>query len=162
MPSINDLSLAQGLTAKVNEVCAGLDEGTASILGQVSEITAELLKWWFQADFRETLPVNFHPGQRQALLNVIYAHEVLGISTLQDLYQAAAPAVMLGSARDSEMIRAPKNAYPEILPQDGDRYWENLGPASPHGLANPQRQPRARQPALHQKLPRRRPWPHRL
>lgn len=113
MPSINDLSLAQGLTAKVNEVCAGLDEGTAPILDQVSEVTAELLKWWFQADFRDSRTYNFHPGQRQALLNVIYAHEVLGISTLQDLYQAAAPAVMLGSARDSEIIRAPKNAYPK-------------------------------------------------
>jgi len=113
MPSINDLSLAQGLTAKVNDVCGGLDNGTAPILEQVSEVTAELLKWWFQADFQETRPFNFHPGQRQALLNVIYAHEVLGISTLQDLYQAAAPAVMLGSARDSEIIRAPKNAYPK-------------------------------------------------
>ena len=113
MPSINDLSLAQGLTAKVTEVCAGLDEGTAPILDQVSEVTAELLKWWFQADFRDTRTYNFHLGQRQALLNVIYAHEVLGISTLQDLYQAAAPAVMLGSARDSEIIRAPKNGYPK-------------------------------------------------
>lgn len=113
MPSINDLSLAQGLTAKVNEVCASLDDGTAPILDQVSEVTAELLKWWFQADFRETRLFNFHPGQRQALLNVIYAHEVLGVATLQDLYQAAAPAVMLGSARDAEIIRAPKNAYPK-------------------------------------------------
>lgn len=113
MSSINDLSLAQGLTTKVNGVCAGLDEGIAPILDQVSEMTAELLKWWFQADFQDTRSFNFHPGQRQALLNVIYAHEVLGISTLQDLYQAAAPAVMLGSARDSEIIRAPKNAYPK-------------------------------------------------
>jgi len=113
MPSINDLSLAQGLTAKVSEVSAGLDDGTAPILDQVSEVTAELLKWWFQTEFREARAFNFHPGQRQALLNVIYAHEVLGISTLQDLYQAAAPAVMLGSARDAEIIRAPKNAYPK-------------------------------------------------
>ena len=96
MPSINDLSLAQGLTSKVNEVSTGIDNGTAPILDQVSEVTTELLKWWFQADFREARAYNFHPGQRQALLNVIYAHEVLGISTLQDLYQAAAPAVMLG------------------------------------------------------------------
>lgn len=113
MASINDLSLARGLTAKVEEACAGLENGEAPILYQVSEITAELLKWWFQAEFQETRLFNFHPGQRQALLNVIYAHEVLGVSTLQDLYQAAAPEVMLASTRDSEAIRAAKNAYPK-------------------------------------------------
>jgi type III restriction enzyme len=113
MPSINELSLAHGLTTKVNEACAGLDNGTAPILDQVSAVTSELLKWWFQADFLETRIFNFHPGQRQALLNVIYAHEVLGVSSLQDLYQAAAPVVMLGSGRDAEIIRAPKNAYPK-------------------------------------------------
>lgn len=113
MASINELSLAKGLTAKVEEACAGLENGEASILDDVSEITAELLKWWFQAEFRDTRTFNFHPGQRQALLNLIYAHEVLGISTLQDLYQVAAPEVMLTSTRDSEVIRAPKNAYPK-------------------------------------------------
>ncbi|WP_192843257.1 DEAD/DEAH box helicase family protein, partial [Aureimonas sp. AU12] len=41
------------------------------------------------------------------------AHEVLGISTLQDLYQAVAPAVMLGSAKDADTIRTAKNAYPK-------------------------------------------------
>lgn len=113
MASINDLTLAKGLTAKVEEVCQGLETGEAPILDQVSEMTAELLKWWFQADFQGARQFNFHPGQRQALLNVIYAHEVLGINSLQDLYQVAAPEVMLASARDAEAIRAPKNAYPK-------------------------------------------------
>lgn len=113
MASINDLSLARDLTAKVEEACAGLQAGEAPILDQVSEITAELLKWWFQAEFQDARTFNFHLGQRQALLNVIYAHEVLGISTLQELYQTAAPDVMLSSTRDSEAIRAPKNAYPK-------------------------------------------------
>lgn len=113
MASINDLTLAKGLTGKVEEACAGLESGEAPILDQVSETTAELLKWWFEAEFQDARSFNFHPGQRQALLNVIYAHEVLGIDTLQDLYQFAAPEVMLASARDSEIIRAPKNAYPK-------------------------------------------------
>jgi type III restriction enzyme len=113
MASINQLSLANGLTAKAEAVCAGIEAGEARILEQVSEITAELLKWWFQTDFQDTRSFNFHPGQRQAILNTIYAHEVLGINRLQDLYQAAAPDVMLASTRDSEIIRAPKNAYPK-------------------------------------------------
>jgi len=113
MPSVNDLTLSKGLTKKVEEACIGLEDGEALILDQVSEMTAELLKWWFQSEFQEARRFNFHPGQRQALLNVIYAHEVLGIDTLQDLYQVAAPEVMLASARDFEVIRAPKNAYPK-------------------------------------------------
>lgn len=113
MGGINDLTLAKGLTAKAEEVCIGLEIGEADILDQVSEITAELLKWWFQSDFQDTREVNFHPGQRQALLNVIYAHEVLGITSLQDLYQIAAPEVILASAREAEIVRAPKNAYPK-------------------------------------------------
>ncbi|NIE79835.1 restriction endonuclease subunit R [Asaia sp. As-1742] len=113
MASINDLSLAKGLTARAEAACAGLETGEAPILHQVSEITAELLKWWFQAEFQDARTFNFHPGQRQALLNVIYAHEILGISTLQELYQAVAPDVMLSSIWDSDVIRAPKNAYPK-------------------------------------------------
>lgn len=113
MASINDLSLAKGLSAKVEEACAGLENGEAAILDQVSEVTGGLLKWWFQAEFQDARSFNFHPGQRQALLNVIYAHEVLGVSSLQDLYQIAAPDVMLASARDSEIVRAPKNAHPK-------------------------------------------------
>ena len=70
MASINDLSLAKGLTAKVEEACAGLETGEAPILDHVSEITAELLKWWFQTEFQDARTFNFHPGQRQALLNV--------------------------------------------------------------------------------------------
>ncbi|MHC2253161.1 type III restriction enzyme [Bradyrhizobium embrapense] len=113
MASINDLSLAKGLTARAEEACTGLETGRAPILEQVSETTAELLKWWFQSEFQDARSFNFHPGQRQALLNVIYAHEVLGINTLQELYQIAAPDVLLASTRDSETIRAAKNAYPK-------------------------------------------------
>jgi type III restriction enzyme len=113
MAGINELTLAARLTVRVEEACAGLEAGDAPILEQVSETTAELLKWCFQAEFQEARPFNFHPGQRQALLNIIYAHEVLGIATLQDLYQVTAPDVMLGSAKDAEAIRAPKNAYPK-------------------------------------------------
>jgi type III restriction enzyme len=113
MASINDLTLSQNLTAKVSAACVGLENGNAEILDQVSEITAELLKWWFQSEFQDSRQFNFHIGQKQALLNVIYSHEVLGIKTLQDLYQYAAPDVMLASAKDAEIIRAPKNSYPK-------------------------------------------------
>ena len=59
MASINNLTLAKGLTAKVEEACVGLENGDAPILDQVSEMTAELLKWWFQAEFQDARQFNF-------------------------------------------------------------------------------------------------------
>jgi type III restriction enzyme len=113
MASINDLTLAHKLTERVAEACLGLESGAAPILAQVSETTAELLKWWFQQDFVDTRPFNFHTGQRDALLNVIYAHEVLGITSLKELYSVIAPEVLLASAHSSEIIGAAKNDYPK-------------------------------------------------
>jgi len=110
---INDLTLAKELTARVEAAAAGLEAGSAPILTEVSPVTAELLKWWFQQDFIDLRDVNFHAGQRQAILNTIYAHEVLKTSTLAGLYGDVAPAVMLESAVSAERIRAGKNAYPK-------------------------------------------------
>jgi type III restriction enzyme len=109
---LNELTLARQLTAATNAQCAGLESGHASILEQVTATTSELLKWWFQQDFIDTRPFNFHAGQRQAILNTIFAHEVLGTQTLQGLYQQVAPEVMLESHR-AEQITAAKNAYPK-------------------------------------------------
>lgn len=110
---INDLTLARKLTEAVNAECVGLESGNAAILEQVTETTAELLKWWFQQDFIDTRSFNFHIGQRQAILNTIYAHEVLGTQTLQGLYQQIAPEVMLDSHRAAGQISADKNEYPK-------------------------------------------------
>jgi type III restriction enzyme len=113
MASINDLTLARKLTERVAEACIGLESGTAPILDQVSETTAELLKWWFQDDFKDTRNFNFHDGQRAGILNVIYAHEVLGMTTLKGLYQEIAPEVLIASDQASQIIGAGKNDYPK-------------------------------------------------
>lgn len=113
MASINDLTLARLLTSRAEEACAGLESGSAPILEQVSPTTAELLRWWFQDDFTSTRAYNFHAGQRSALLNVIYAHEVLGMTTLRGLYEAVAPLVLLGDAAEARAIAAAKNDYPK-------------------------------------------------
>jgi type III restriction enzyme len=113
MASINDLTLARKLTDRVAEACAGLESGSAAILDQVSPTTAELLKWWFQEDFKDTRGFNFHDGQRAGILNVIYAHEVLGMTTLKGLYQAIAPEVLIASDQATQIIGAGKNDYPK-------------------------------------------------
>ena len=111
--SINDLTLAKKLTDRVAEACAGLESGSAVILDRVSPTTAELLKWWFQEDFKETRSFNFHDGQRAGILNVIYAHEVLGMTTLRGLYQDIAPEVLIASDEAMRIIGAGKNDYPK-------------------------------------------------
>lgn len=113
MASINDLTLAHNLTVRVTEACGGLESGSAPILDQVSPTTAELLKWWFQSDFRDTRTFNFHEGQRTGILNVIYAHEVLGIKTLQGFYQEIAPEVLIATDQATQIVSAGRNDYPK-------------------------------------------------
>ena len=95
----DQLALATGLTAKTQQLCLGLESGAADILELVTPTTADLLTWWFGEDMvmargGEGRGLNFHAGQKQAILNAIVAHEVLGASSekwsLLNLYQEAA------------------------------------------------------------------------
>ncbi len=109
----DQLALSAGLTAKTNALCLGLESGAAEILDLVTPATAELLKWWFGDDMVAARGwLNFHAGQKQAILNAIVAHEVLGATTLLDLYQQAAPDALLAGSRISEVAQA-KHAHPK-------------------------------------------------
>lgn len=118
------LALATGLTAKTQQLCLGLESGAADILDLVTPTTAELLLWWFGEDMVLARGasatggggLNFHAGQKQAILNAIVAHEVLGQDreswTLLDLYQACAPDALLAGTRMNE-VASPKHAHPK-------------------------------------------------
>ncbi len=113
----DQLALAAGLTAKTQQLCLGLESGAADILELVTPTTAELLLWWFGEDMvlsRQGL--NFHAGQKQAILNAVVAHEVLGQErerwTLLDLYQACAPDALLTGNRLNE-VASPKHGHPK-------------------------------------------------
>lgn len=114
MPEANDpLALSAGLTAKTNALCLGLESGAAQILDLVTPTTAELLKWWFGEDMVAARGwLNFHAGQKQAILNAIVAHEVLGTTTLLDLYKQAASDALLTGSRMTEVAQA-KHAHPK-------------------------------------------------
>ena len=75
------LKLAKSITQKVNEFWE-----SGEMLSRVSLVTQDLLKFWFKEPHIETRYVNFHEGQKQAILNAIYLHEVLGIKTVKDVY----------------------------------------------------------------------------
>jgi type III restriction enzyme len=72
----------------------------------VTPVTGELLRYWFERDYLDGRELNFHEGQRQAILSVIYAHEVLGPRRLQDLYEAVAPDALLPEGALADITRA--------------------------------------------------------
>lgn len=72
------LKLAKQLTGQVQEAFE-----SGEMLEQVTPVTRELLKYWFLEPYTEERTKNFHIGQKQSILNIIYLHEVLGITTVQ-------------------------------------------------------------------------------
>ncbi|MFQ6739660.1 MAG: DEAD/DEAH box helicase family protein, partial [Alphaproteobacteria bacterium] len=75
------LKFAKGLTDFVNAEWA-----SGKFLDKVSPITADLLRYWFDQPFCDIRSRNFHDGQRQAILNTIYVHEVLKSKSVFDTY----------------------------------------------------------------------------
>jgi type III restriction-modification enzyme, helicase subunit len=101
-----DFPLAKGLSAVVDPLIPGIVDGTGSkLLDQVTPVTADLLRFWFQQEYCELRELNFHAGQRAAILHIIYAHEVLGTTRLRDLYEAVAPEAMLEGGVLGEVTR---------------------------------------------------------
>jgi len=77
----NPLKMAGLLSDEVNK---SWEDGT--FLEKVSPITQDLLKFWFDSAFSDMRDINFHEGQKQAILNIIYLHEVLNVKNVVDLY----------------------------------------------------------------------------
>lgn len=106
------LPLAKALTRRTQHLCVGLDEGIAEILDRVTPVTAELLRWWFGSEACQARGVNFHAGQRQAILNTIVAHEFLGCTDLAHLYREVCADALLEDDRLVEVSR-PLHAHPK-------------------------------------------------
>lgn len=106
------LPLAKALTRRTQHLCVGLDEGIAELYDRVTPATAELLRWWFGAEACQARGVNFHIGQRQAILNTIVAHEVLGCTDLAHLYREVCADALLEDDRLVEVSR-PHHAHPK-------------------------------------------------
>lgn len=76
------LRLARVLTSRVNESWVN-----GEFLAKCTPVTRELLTFWFTEPHTETRYANFHEGQRQAILNTIYLHEILGMKTVKEIYE---------------------------------------------------------------------------
>ena len=108
----DQLALAAALTRRTQQLCLGLEHGEAEILDLVTPVTAELLRWWFGEDACQSRNLNFHAGQRQAILNVIVAHEVLDSPNLADLYRQVCKEALLENNRLHEVEQG-KHAHPK-------------------------------------------------
>jgi type III restriction enzyme len=111
--------LADALTAKTKALCIGIEQGRGEIFDLVTPTTAELLRWWFSEDMKASRSwMNFHPGQQQAILNTIVAHEVLGTpqlgaQSLLQLYQTEATAALLEGTLATQLSSKKESAHPK-------------------------------------------------
>jgi type III restriction enzyme len=97
------------LDGQVERIVAGEH---APMYDLVTPITEALLRFWFQADFCDIRRLNFHEGQRDAILHIIYAHEALGARTLRELYEAVASEAMLHDGVLDELTK-PRHQHPK-------------------------------------------------
>ncbi|MBR4170114.1 MAG: DEAD/DEAH box helicase family protein, partial [Kiritimatiellae bacterium] len=80
-----------------------------SMAEAVSPVTRELLKFWFAEPFTNR-PLNFHEGQKKAILNAIYLHEVVGAANMAEAWQKIAPE-LLGAENGAAMAELAKDKY---------------------------------------------------
>ena len=80
------LELAKRLSETVN---AAWESG--EMMEQVTPTTQELLKYWFAEEYCSRRHQNFHAGQRQAILNIVYLHEVMGVKNVLEYYEQLTP-----------------------------------------------------------------------
>ena len=83
------LELAKRLSETVNEAWE-----SGELLERVTPTTQELLKFWFSEEYCSLRNRNFHAGQRQAILNIVYLHEVLKAKNVLGYYERLMPDMM--------------------------------------------------------------------
>ncbi len=83
------LELAKKLSETVNDAWE-----SGELLNQVTPTTQNLLKWWFSEECCSQRKQNYHAGQRQAILNIVYLHEVMGVKNVLDYYQQLTPDLL--------------------------------------------------------------------
>lgn len=78
------LDFAKQLSQIVNQ-----EWESGTFLQKVTPVTQDLLRYWFNSAFCDTRYINFHKGQKQAILNAIYCHEILKADSILSMYQQA-------------------------------------------------------------------------
>jgi len=91
--TINGMNVSLDLAKRLSEtVNAAWESG--ELMEQVTPTTQELLKFWFSEEYCSLRNRNFHAGQRQAILNIVYLHEVMGVKNVLAYYEQLTPDLM--------------------------------------------------------------------
>ena len=89
MANYPSLKFAKLVSERAN---AAWEDG--SFIEAVTPTTATLLRFWFEDAHCDYRNLNFHAGQKQAILNAIYIHEVLKKDKVIDVYNEIAPQIL--------------------------------------------------------------------
>lgn len=100
------LKFAREITKIVNNAW-----NSGEFLAKATPITQDLLRFWFFDSFVETRHINFHDGQRQAILNTIYAHEILKPESVFDLYSMISNEIL--AEMDLSYLKKDKFSHPK-------------------------------------------------
>lgn len=84
---------------------------SSEFLTKVTPVTQDLLRFWFFDSFMETRHINFHEGQQQAILNTIYAHEILKPESVFDLYSMISNEIL--AEMDLSYLKKDKFSHPK-------------------------------------------------
>jgi type III restriction enzyme len=99
------------LASRISENVSAL-WNSGEFLHNVTSITQDLLKFWDpEGVFSYERNINFHEGQWQSILNVIYTHEILKVKNVRDLYIHNYPELL--SEIDQQDIRKDKHEHPK-------------------------------------------------
>lgn len=96
------LKFAHNLSEMVNKAWED-----RSFMTQVTPVTQDLLIYWFNEAFCDLRDVNFHEGQKQAILNTIYVHEVMKVTGVKDMYLSSYPELL----QDMDVADLDKDKY---------------------------------------------------
>jgi len=87
----------------------------------VTQTTGELLSYWFK---RDESSMQFYPSQREAIETAVYCHEILGATTLRNLYDRLAPNIIAESAHvQSEINSIPFPKYCLKMATGSGKTW---------------------------------------
>lgn len=100
----NSLQFAKDITNQAN---SAWDSG--DFLDKVTPTTRGLLEYWFSDGYNDLRQINFHVGQRQAILNAIYMHEVVKSKNIFEAYQHFSPDLLLEG--DGSLAELSKSKY---------------------------------------------------
>ena len=100
------LKFAKQLTELVNN-----EWENGSFIQKVTPVTQDLLRYWFSPAFCDERYINFHQGQKQAILNAIYCHEILKTDSVLEMYRVASEDLL--SAEFLNCIQKDKYSHPK-------------------------------------------------